>query len=143
MTKYKLHNKGQGLIEVIVSITVIVVGILGAMTLATISIRSGAESREKVQASLLVQEGIEIVKNNRDTNWINNDNWDKDLLDTTNFKNGNVDPLNGQLSTPFTEFTRTVTISNIDDNKKQVNCRVSWSGGFVEAIDFITNWQEK
>lgn len=150
----KFNNKGQGLIEVLVSIALIITGILGALTLATYSIRAGTESRERVQAALLAQEGIEIVKNIRDTNWIAGNNWDANLppvdkpVEVPSYMS-NVGYLNGPAATsgPLSNFTRTTTISNTTSpDKKQITCTVSWTDASgkhtVTAIDYITNWQK-
>lgn len=142
--------KGQGLIEVIISLALLVGGIIGALTLATITIRAGTESRERIQAALLAQEGIEIVKNNRDTNWIKkaqgeNINWDDNLLNTDNFPNiGSLS--GGNCGSGFEKFTRNINIENLSNDKKKITCTVSWtdaSGSHdVKAIDYITNWQK-
>jgi len=145
-----LRKNGQGLIEVLVSLALLIVGILGSLTLATITIRAGAESRERVQAALLAQEGIEIIKNIRDTNWIKksqgqNVNWNDNLVSTTNFQN--VGSLNGNCGSNFEKFTRNTTIEDISDEKKKVTCTVSWTDASgkhtVKAIDYITNWQKQ
>jgi len=145
--------KGQGLIEAIISLALLVGGIIGALTLATITIRAGTESRERIQAALLAQEGIEIVKNNRDTNWIKkaqgeNVNWDNDLLNTDNFSNvGSLE--GGNCGPEFEKFTRNIKIEGDPNNndKKKITCTVSWadaSGSYnVTVIDYITNWQKE
>jgi Tfp pilus assembly protein PilV len=145
------ESKGQGLIEVIVSLAIIVVAILGALSLATLTIKAGAQSRERVQAALLAQEGIEIVKNNRDTNWIKIDegeliDWANLPLSQINFPTSTVGLLNGNVGGDFSKFDRGTTVSGSGD-KKTVTCVVSWTDSGtthnVTAIDYITNWQLK
>ena len=151
-----MNKNGQGLIEVIVSIAIIITGILGALTLATVSIRSGTESREKVQASLLVQEGIEVVKNIRDTNWIKTN----DSTGWTTFKDNalansglhiisyNTTDSAWELKdgaeetlTDFSNFKRKIQITEKDANKLEVSCTISWPGGSITALEYITNWK--
>jgi len=154
-----LRKNGQGLIEVLVSLALLIVGILGSLTLATITIRAGIESRERVQAALLAQEGIEIVKNNRDTNWIKKAkgesvNWNDNLFRNENFSNipsNSLSESGGTCGGNFDKFTRKITIEDTvppdPNNKKKVTCEVSWTDASgthrVTAIDYITNWQKQ
>ena len=59
---------GFSLLEVVVSLFVLSVGFLGVIQLATATLRNSMMERDAVTASLLVQEGIELVYNIRDTN---------------------------------------------------------------------------
>jgi len=63
-------TKGFTLMEAVVAIFVIITGIVGVMTLVTYTITSAQISKDKLIAAYLAQEGIEIVRNIRDTNWL-------------------------------------------------------------------------
>jgi type II secretory pathway pseudopilin PulG len=63
-------TKGFTLVEVIVAIFLLTVGIIGVSALITSTISSATHSSQKLVAAYLAQEGIEIVRNIRDTNWI-------------------------------------------------------------------------
>ena len=63
-------KKGFTVIEVIVAIFVIVTGIVGVLALVTQTISSATYSSNKLIAAYLAQEGIEIVRDIRDTNWL-------------------------------------------------------------------------
>ncbi len=65
-------NKGFSLAEVIIATFVIIIGIIGAMSLITYSISNVAVGKSQVIAASLAQEGMEIVRNIRDSNWIEN-----------------------------------------------------------------------
>ena len=54
--------------EAIVAIFVITTGIVGVLSLVTQTISSATFSKDKLIAAYLAQEGIEIVRNIRDTN---------------------------------------------------------------------------
>jgi len=56
--------------EAIVAIFVITTGIVGVLSLFTQTISSATFSKDKLIAAYLAQEGIEIVRNIRDTNWL-------------------------------------------------------------------------
>lgn len=63
------------MIETVVAITILLVGIVGAVSLATFGIRAAGESRDRVIATNLAREGLEVVRNIRDTNWYENRFW--------------------------------------------------------------------
>lgn len=63
-------KKGLTLLEVIIAIFLITVGVLGALALITRTISITGISSQKLIASYLAQEGIEIVRNIRDGNWL-------------------------------------------------------------------------
>ncbi len=77
----KIQNPKSGLtiIEVIIAILVITMGIVGVLALASKSTASISVSKNKFIAANLVQEGIEVVRNIRDTNWLQRNDWDENL----------------------------------------------------------------
>lgn len=83
------NKKGFGIIEVLIASTIVIV-ILGALTAVGRSALRGSDTiQERTQAAYLAQEGIEIVRQIRDTNWIDLDNttswdslvWNNDMFD--------------------------------------------------------------
>lgn len=79
-----LHNKknrGFTLIELTIAIFILVVAIVGVYnSFSTVVIlTTGISSR--LTATYLAQEGIEIVRNIRDNNWLNGRHWKTGLLD--------------------------------------------------------------
>lgn len=68
------HN-GFTIIEVIVAIFLLAVGAGGVYTLINQSLNSMSVLRSHLIASYLAQEGIEVVRNIRDTNWIKGSFW--------------------------------------------------------------------
>jgi len=63
-------NKGFTLIEMIVSVFIITVGLVGVFSSITKYSQMTQEEKENFQAYYIAQEGIEIVKNMRDSNWV-------------------------------------------------------------------------
>lgn len=75
-------NKSFTLLEVIVAILVITIGVLGAFSVVQNIISYTFASAYRLEAAYLAKEGIEIVRNIRDTNWVDNDqatDWDDGL----------------------------------------------------------------
>jgi type II secretory pathway pseudopilin PulG len=72
---------GFTLLEVIVAISLITVGMIGISSLITQTISSARFSFQKLTAAYLAQEGIEIVRNIRDKNWLEGATWNQGLGD--------------------------------------------------------------
>lgn len=64
------NNIGQGLIEALIAVSIILAAIISTLTLIISSINAGRVSIDKLIAASLAREGIEIVRNIRDGNWI-------------------------------------------------------------------------
>jgi type II secretory pathway pseudopilin PulG len=71
MPQVKLKQSGQTLIETVVAIFILVMGITAALGLATFSLHSSTNIVKQLIGMGLAREGIEAVKNMRDTNWLN------------------------------------------------------------------------
>ncbi len=68
---FKKHNQsGQTLIETLVAAFVLTMGITAALGLATYSLNATSNIKQRVIAVGLARDGIEAVKNMRDTNWL-------------------------------------------------------------------------
>jgi uncharacterized protein (TIGR02598 family) len=72
MKKIQNLKSGFTLMEVIVSIAIITTALIAAIGLISFSITSIRINKSKIIAAGLVQEGLEIVKNIRDNNWLHN-----------------------------------------------------------------------
>ena len=72
-------EKGFTLLEMLISIMVITIGVLGIYSAVLKYTKATQVARENLTAAYLGQEGIEIIKNIRDTNWINAETWNDDL----------------------------------------------------------------
>ena len=69
MTKTKKTN-GFGLLEVLIASSIILIVILSLAAVSNSTLRSTYQIDERAQAINLAQEGIEVVRQIRDTNWI-------------------------------------------------------------------------
>lgn len=82
----KFQN-GFTLIEVILAIFVLTVAVASSFILISQTLTSASLAQSNLIAAYLAQEGIEIVKSIRDTNWLKiymgeNVSWDKGISDT-------------------------------------------------------------
>jgi prepilin-type N-terminal cleavage/methylation domain-containing protein len=163
----KKLNKGFSIIEVLVAISVILVSFTAALNLINRSMAFHDLAYSRLVASYLAQEGIEIVRNIRDNNFILNQPdrpWDCGLepgeyqvqYNDLSLKYYTGEPLNLDTTTGLynydpisstnvpTRYTRKIVIEKISDNHIRVQSIVSWSnrGGNFQIIveDHLYNW---
>ncbi|MEK9182160.1 MAG: hypothetical protein AAB781_01055 [Patescibacteria group bacterium] len=67
----KPFSKGFGLVEIIIGSTILTVSLIAISTYFQKSLQLSQDSGKTVQASFLLEEGIEAVKFFRDTSWVN------------------------------------------------------------------------
>jgi len=72
-------TKGFTLIETIVAIFLLTAGTVGSFSLIQKVTSFASISSSQFVASYLAQEGIEIIRNIRDTNYLKRQVWDKDI----------------------------------------------------------------
>ena len=82
MIKKLQDSRGFTLIEAIVAIGVISVGFVGALVLLSKSASQASLLKNRVIAAHLAEEGVEVIYNIRDTNWLKDMNWRTGLSDT-------------------------------------------------------------
>lgn len=165
--KYKKNyfniQKGFTLIEVIAAMFVITVGVVGALIAIQQTMFYTQTSVSRLTATYLAQEGIEIVRNIRDGNWLElNPIWDDGLTgcepegvgcqaDYSN--NQSLDSFTGNLlkidggfyqysSGTSTPFTRKITITKPEAKKIEVEVTVRWDGREVTAQESLYNWRK-
>ncbi|MBU3925875.1 prepilin-type N-terminal cleavage/methylation domain-containing protein [Patescibacteria group bacterium] len=64
-------KKGFGLIEIVVSTSIISVAFLGLMSVANLSLKVLQKSSNNIKAGFLMEEGVEAIKIIRDDGWNN------------------------------------------------------------------------
>jgi type II secretory pathway pseudopilin PulG len=154
-----MWNKSFTLIETIVAIFILTTGILALSSLISYFISTSSISSQRLVAAYLAQEGIEIVRNLRDTNLLNGRNWDyglgngdwqADYDDFTlspyagSFLNLETNGFYGYNSGTQTNFKRKITLQKSGDVLK-VLVEVSWQerrrSHSLTAQANLYNWQ--
>ncbi|MDX1535469.1 MAG: prepilin-type N-terminal cleavage/methylation domain-containing protein [Candidatus Spechtbacterales bacterium] len=74
-------EKGFTLLEVLISIFVLTVGVGSMLVLISDSLQTISATRNSVVAANLAQEGIEVVRGIRDSNWIDGNAYDTGITD--------------------------------------------------------------
>lgn len=148
---FKQDKKGRGftLLEVIAAIFVITVGVIGGMTAIQRTITLISFSFSQLTAAYLAQEGIEIVRNIRDGNWLKgspwndglpqgdweadyqtqalNDDYDGDYLNLIDIDGDGFDDFYSYSPGTQTKFKRKITIIPDGPNILRVSTEITWS----------------
>lgn len=69
----KTKNKGQGAIELIIALSIITFAIVGIISLTVMNISGQKITEDYIIASQLAREGVEVIRNLRDTDWLASD----------------------------------------------------------------------
>jgi len=64
------NKKGFTLVELIIALGVFSAGIMSAFTLALAGLNTSKDNYARIQAANLAREGLELVRNERDSNWL-------------------------------------------------------------------------
>ncbi len=137
MKKDKKIKKGFTILEVILAIFILSMGIFSSYSLIEQTIAGASLNKDRLIAHYLAQEGIENIRNIRDTNWLQGNDW----------KNGIPD--NYQETVSFLDgtsnyFTRTTNVADKTDYL-EVKVLVSWSSRrkehSIETINHLYNWR--
>lgn len=79
--------RGFTLIETMIGLTILTIAIVTATSLLIGLIQSNRHITKSLQAYYLAQEGLEAVRNIRDTNWMNNYEWEKGIEIDNDYSN--------------------------------------------------------
>ena len=133
------RKKAFSIVEVMVSFFVITMGVLGLSTLALRNINVQKINKNKLIASQLAQEGVELIRNFRDKDWLVNggatffssaDNSDKIAI----YFDGNNMVVQSGLSGINDQATKLF----LDNNNFYVHSSTSNFSGFSRLVDI--NW---
>lgn len=128
--------KGFTLIETMVAITILTVAVSGTFFVANSSINASSIARDQLTASYFAQEGIELVRQARDNNYLITKSFS--LPATNNYPYLRTYP--SPAIPGKTQFFRSVIITG-----SQIDSKVEWSyhgiPHTVTITDLLTSWQ--
>lgn len=158
-----LRNKkehGFTLVETLVAVALLVVGVTAAFSAAGAGLTTSSVSKDQVVAIYLAQEGIEKIRNVRDSNALAGNSWLSNLAANgsdpcrfgyscradaitgvlTRCPSGGCPVVRQDSATGFfgynsawtpTKFTRTITLTQVNANEVSMLVTVSWTRGLV------------
>lgn len=76
---YPSKSSGFTIMEAVLAIFVLTIGVIGAYSVISQTIFASSLNQSRLTAYYLAQEGIEIVRNIRDGNWLQGESWNNGL----------------------------------------------------------------
>ena len=129
--------------EVIVSITILASTIVAIANLTASNLKANSENLLRLQAHLLATEGLELVRNQRDSLWIQNKAITEEALKNTASLNGKLEftPDRGFQTGSNGTFERTVNIEH-KENHFIVTSKVEFTKDkAIELTTYLSNWK--
>lgn len=166
MNLKKTKRKGFTLVELMITIFIISIGLVGIMSLIQNTLRSASFVRFNLTGVYLAQEGIELVRNIRDNNWISGRDW-KDGLEACSlgckiaYNNTSLSSYNDEFlqiddngfynhnEGEESNFKRAIFINSKTDSDGreylEVISQISWShrgeDERIDLVDHLYNWR--
>lgn len=160
MKKNLKFKKSFTLLEVLISISALSIGVVAAFGSLSRAISVASYAKDRLIASYLAQEGIEIVKNIRDRNWIVGNEWTSGLyvglerqadyydnislsqsFNRNSYLSLNTsEGYNYNPTVPLTKFSRKIIVKEISPEELEINVTVFWQNHSFEIKSIITKW---
>ena len=139
-----MQSRAFTLVEILVAITILTIGIMASYAAITKVVSLTYFNSFRFVASRLAQEGMELVSNTRDTNWLNYDlDWDNGLtncisgceidyndLNFSSYQDRylkvNSDGFYNYENGDNSRFKRKITITHISPDELKVKVEVIW-----------------
>ena len=129
-------EKSFTILEVMMAIFVLTIAVGASYILIQQTLIAVSLTQSKLIASYLTQEGVENVRNIRDTNWINGSAWDTGISSNNEYVNF--------LDSTQSKFERTTSITAMSTSTIEVKVEVGWNERgrdySVEVINYLYDW---
>ena len=162
LEKLNKNNKGFTLLETIVAVGVIMVGLIAVLVLINSSLSYVSLIKDRLIAAYLNGEGLEVVRNIRDNNWLQNLAWNNGIsdgdyniaynslslspyADTELMLDASSGGLYNYSSGSPSGFKRKISIANLSSYELRVISMVTWRRKGINytnsAEDHLFNWK--
>lgn len=168
-SKIILNNSGVSILEVVAVMMIIALGLVGVLSLVIQNVQAQYIDKNVLMASGLAQEGLELVRNVRDLNWLTSGDWKQNIvgdgvyiidyggLASINMDVNSIDDAAVRLyvnSNGFythassgntaTNFYRLITVVD-QGNYLDIKCAIRWKDGAQNhdytAETYLYNWR--
>ncbi|HAU40296.1 MAG: hypothetical protein UV80_C0001G0054 [Candidatus Peregrinibacteria bacterium GW2011_GWF2_43_17] len=112
-----MNKKGFTLVEVLIAVAVLATTLTAMATLVIVTMRANQANMNTLQAYYLAEQGIEAMRNTRDSNWLQNYSWNKGFACTADFEEVYFtidEDVAGQV--PFLSFDGTRMFTTLGEN---------------------------
>lgn len=160
----KIKNKKNGftMLEAVIATSIVTIGIISLLIASQDAVLSVYFIRDRFTAAYLAKEGVEIVKNIRDQNWLRRQTWNAGLAPGTYEVQHNsmalevahvplrflrIDPATGfynYATGALTKFQREIILTNISADHIRVQVNVRWRNGRDHNLlveESLYNWR--
>lgn len=163
------NNLGISILEVVVAIMVITMGMIGVLSLVIQNVQAQYINKNVLIASGLAQEGLELVRNIRDLNWLTPGNvWNQNIVGDNTYTMdygglasikmaiNSIDEAGARLyvdsnglythtvTAAATNFYRLITVVD-QGNYLDIKCTIRWKDGTQNhnyaAETYLYNWR--
>ena len=130
------RSRGFTLVETLVAISIFSMSIIALMSILGGGISNTNYAKMKISASYLAQEGIEYVKNMRDTSALYGgaSGWNDFIAADKSYPSA------------YPDFTRTIQMTAINSDEVRISSTVSWTqasgSSSITFFDYFFNWVE-
>lgn len=145
-------KEGQGLIEVLTALAVVLLVVVALIKATTVSMKSSDFSKTQTQATSYAQEAIEWIRSERDRDWGNiadratSEPGSKYCLASLDWNNpdscGNGDE---DLLVADSRFKREVTVKDVTGDRIEIEVIVIWQDASGEhqskLTTYLSNWR--
>jgi type II secretory pathway pseudopilin PulG len=138
--RIKHSAQGQSLIEVVVAIAVVILIVSGLIIAVISSLRSAQSSKARSVSTKLTQDGIESIRNLRDSGWatfISKSSATSWCLGTDGLLTDHP-PCPQNIVTGGITFIRTVLIADTGGDQATVTVTVTWTEGQTAKNSTVT-----
>ncbi len=170
MRKLNTFEKGFTLLEMLIAIVIVTIGVIAVFSATTKYTEQTQQEKESLISSYLCQEGIEIVKNIRDTNWVSGVAWNTGLTSCASgceadYTSNNLTPwsdqgrnlyivgsgsyeglyqyiVSPQSSDLMTQYRRNITITQASSDELDIQVDVFWKSYTTTIKENIYNWKQ-
>jgi Tfp pilus assembly protein PilV len=146
MKKYSKQRAGFTIVEIITVLFIVSVGLIGVLSLIIKNIQSQTYNKYNLIAYQLAQEGVELIREVRDTNWLNGRDFNYSLANGSYYLDyANQAPVNATSPEPLfitpegyyihggvgsgvdSGFRRLITVENVSNHSIKVVSSASWA----------------
>lgn len=133
---YWKQQKGQSTLEIIIALALLVMTATASFVLLGQTLSENELVSRRGQAERLAREGVEATRQMRDRAW--------ELLTDGTYgltQSGNDWIFSGTSDETDDLFTRTVTVTTIDNNTREVTVNISWQATLLRSTQVATTTQ--